>query len=178
MSTGRFSIWSAAWRSEPLPKAPRVARWREIVIRVGKGADDFGRDSLAVIRSWAAPLPRSARLSSIRTRLRLASISRQVAGDRHRCVADHRAAGGHDRDRHRATRAWRSCALRRRRPHHQPRRGVGAARDGRAHHRDHGGRALGIGVHGGDRRDEGARGDRRARSRWAWTRWMCWWCRG
>jgi phospholipid/cholesterol/gamma-HCH transport system permease protein len=64
---------------KPLPKAPRVARWREIVIQVGKGVDDFGRDSLAVITFIGRAASAVGQALVHPGRLRFASISRQVA---------------------------------------------------------------------------------------------------
>ena len=64
---------------KPLPKVPKVARWREIVIGLGKGADDAFRDTLDIVtfigRATSATLQALIRPR----RLQLASISRQVA---------------------------------------------------------------------------------------------------
>jgi phospholipid/cholesterol/gamma-HCH transport system permease protein len=64
---------------KPLPKVPKVARWREVVIGLGKGADDAFRDMLDIItfigRATSATLHALIRPR----RLQLASISRQVA---------------------------------------------------------------------------------------------------
>jgi phospholipid/cholesterol/gamma-HCH transport system permease protein len=63
---------------KPLPKTPRVARWRQLVIEIGKGADDFGRDSLAVIEFVGRVASAVGRAIVEPARLRLPAISRQV----------------------------------------------------------------------------------------------------
>jgi len=64
---------------KPLPKAPPVARWREVVIGLGKGADTAWHDTLDVIafigQAASATLHALARPQD----LKLASVSRQVA---------------------------------------------------------------------------------------------------
>jgi phospholipid/cholesterol/gamma-HCH transport system permease protein len=64
---------------KPLPKAAAVARWRQIVIQLGKGADEFGRDTLAVITFIGRAVSAVGHALIHPSRLRLPSISRQVA---------------------------------------------------------------------------------------------------
>ena len=65
--------------AKPLPKRAAIPRWRELVIGLGKGADDVWRDTRDIVSflGWTA----SATLKALfRPRyLRLASISRQIA---------------------------------------------------------------------------------------------------
>ncbi len=98
--------------------------------------------------------------------------------NRRRRAADRRAPGGDDQHRHRVSGRRPAAALRRRGPHHRPRRSVGAARDGRADHRDSRRRALGLRVHRRDRRHARARGSRRARGHGTRSASSCSWCRG
>ena len=65
--------------AKPLPKRKSIARWREVIIDLGKAADEARHDTVDIVTfvGWAT----SATLRAlIRPRfLRLASISRQVA---------------------------------------------------------------------------------------------------
>src|SRR6185437_8429943 len=60
-------------------KAPAVPRWRQLVIRLGKGADDFWRDSIDIITFVGRIVSALAHALLHPTTLRPASISRQVA---------------------------------------------------------------------------------------------------
>ncbi len=64
---------------KPLPKEDRVPRWRQIVIELGRGADEAWHDTLAVITFMgrAASAVGSALIHP--STLRLPSISRQIA---------------------------------------------------------------------------------------------------
>ncbi len=64
---------------KPAPKPAPVARWRQIVIQLGKATDEFWRDTLAVI-AFIGRAASAVGLALIHpSRLRLPSISRQVA---------------------------------------------------------------------------------------------------
>jgi phospholipid/cholesterol/gamma-HCH transport system permease protein len=63
---------------EPLPAAKRVARWRELVIQLGRGADEAWRDTLQII-TFVGRAASAIGLAIVRRRLRLAALSRQVA---------------------------------------------------------------------------------------------------
>ena len=64
---------------KPLPKTPRVARWREVVIGIGKGGDEALRDAYDIV-SFVGRAANSTLAALIRPRhLHLASISRQVS---------------------------------------------------------------------------------------------------
>ena len=64
---------------KPLPKVAKIARWREVVIGLGRGADNAWRDTVDIItfigRTASATLHALVRPRG----LKLASISRQVA---------------------------------------------------------------------------------------------------
>jgi phospholipid/cholesterol/gamma-HCH transport system permease protein len=64
---------------KPLSKLPAVARWRQLVVQLGKGADDFWRDSIDIItfvgRTFSALGHGMLHPSSLRP----ASISRQIS---------------------------------------------------------------------------------------------------
>ena len=64
---------------KPLPKHPFVPRWREIVTQIGKGADEAARDSLAVVTFLGRSAAAVGHALIHPSRLRLPSISRQVA---------------------------------------------------------------------------------------------------
>src|SRR5438876_9997347 len=64
---------------EPLPKSKSVPRWRELIIQLGKGADDAWRDALDVI-TFVGRAASAIGQALIHPRsLRLPSVSRQVA---------------------------------------------------------------------------------------------------
>jgi phospholipid/cholesterol/gamma-HCH transport system permease protein len=64
---------------KPLPKQARVPRWRQIVVELGKGADETWHDTLAVI-TFMGRAASAVGNSLIHPRtLRLPSISRQIA---------------------------------------------------------------------------------------------------
>ena len=64
---------------KPLPRVPRVPRWREVVIAIGRGGDEALKDGRDII-TFLGRTAEVALGSLIRPRgLRLASISRQVA---------------------------------------------------------------------------------------------------
>lgn len=64
---------------KPLPKVAPVARWREVIIGLGKGADDAWHDTLDII-TFVGRAASATLHALIRPRnLRLASISRQIA---------------------------------------------------------------------------------------------------
>jgi phospholipid/cholesterol/gamma-HCH transport system permease protein len=63
---------------EPLPAAKRVARWRELVIQLGRGADEAWRDTLQII-TFVGRAASGIGLAIVRRRLRLAALSRQVS---------------------------------------------------------------------------------------------------
>ena len=149
---------------KPLPKIESVPRWRQIVIQLGKGAHDARHDALDIITfvgraaSWTGQRPDAPGLPA--PGFDLAAHS----GNRHSCAAHHRPDGRHDRDRHRLPGRCPAAPLWRRGLHHQPGGGVGIARNGRADHRHHGGRPLGLRIHRRNRRHEDAGGSRRAQS--------------
>ncbi|HSS69875.1 MAG TPA: MlaE family lipid ABC transporter permease subunit [Casimicrobiaceae bacterium] len=64
---------------EPLPKVPVTPRWREIVIRLGKGADQAAHDTYAVIAFLGRSASEIARAFAHPSHLRLPSISRHIA---------------------------------------------------------------------------------------------------
>ncbi|HTR59619.1 MAG TPA: ABC transporter permease [Casimicrobiaceae bacterium] len=64
---------------KPLPKVPATPRWREIVIRLGKGADHAAHDTYAVIAFLGRSASEIARAFAQPSRLRLPSISRHIA---------------------------------------------------------------------------------------------------
>lgn len=64
---------------QPLPKTDAVPRWRQLIIQLGKSADDAGRDAIDVI-TFVGRAANAVVAALLRPRkLRLASISRQVA---------------------------------------------------------------------------------------------------
>jgi phospholipid/cholesterol/gamma-HCH transport system permease protein len=64
---------------KPLPKTPSVPRWREIVVGLGKGADDAWHDTLDII-TFLGRVTSGTLHALFRPRgLRLASVSRQIA---------------------------------------------------------------------------------------------------
>lgn len=64
---------------KPLPRIPTVPRWRELIIGLGKGADDAWRDTLDII-SFVGRATSGTLHALFRPRgLRLAAVSRQVA---------------------------------------------------------------------------------------------------
>ena len=64
---------------KPLPKVPGVARWREVIIGIGKGGDEALRDTYDIL-SFLGRTANSTLAALVRPRgLRLASVSRQVA---------------------------------------------------------------------------------------------------
>ncbi|CAN5195614.1 MlaE family lipid ABC transporter permease subunit [soil metagenome] len=63
---------------KPLPKAPAVPRWREVVTQIGRGTDQAWRDSLDVITFVGRTLTSLAHVAIHPSQLRTASISRQV----------------------------------------------------------------------------------------------------
>src|SRR5437867_1835147 len=68
----------AGLRIEPLPPRRHTARWRELVIQLGRGADDAWRDTLAII-TFVGRAASAIGLAIVQRRLRLAAVSRQVA---------------------------------------------------------------------------------------------------
>jgi phospholipid/cholesterol/gamma-HCH transport system permease protein len=64
---------------EPLPKVPTTPRWREILIRVGKGADEAARDTYATLAFLGRAASEIARAFAHPSRLRLPAISRHIA---------------------------------------------------------------------------------------------------
>ena len=65
-------------RSVPA-RPPVVPRWRQLVIRIGKGADDFWRDSIDIITFVGRIVSAFGHALAHPSSLRLASISRQIA---------------------------------------------------------------------------------------------------
>jgi len=64
---------------KPLPQTPRVARWREVIIGIGKGGDEALKDAHDIV-SFIGRTANATVQALIRPRsVRLASISRQVA---------------------------------------------------------------------------------------------------
>ena len=64
---------------KPLPKAPTVPRWRELIIGLGKGADDAWRDTIDII-TFVGRATSGTVHALLRPRgVRLASVSRQIA---------------------------------------------------------------------------------------------------
>src|SRR5262245_3104347 len=64
---------------KPLPKVPAMARWREVIVGIGKGADDAWKDALAII-TFLGHAASATGQALLRPRsLRLASISRQIS---------------------------------------------------------------------------------------------------
>jgi phospholipid/cholesterol/gamma-HCH transport system permease protein len=65
--------------AKPLPKPKAIARWRELIIELGKGADEAWHDARAIATfvGWAASATVRALIHP--RYLKLASISRQVA---------------------------------------------------------------------------------------------------
>lgn len=64
---------------KPLAKSPQVARWRQLVIQLGKGADDFWRDAIAIIAFVGRTTSALGHVLRHPSALRPASISRQIA---------------------------------------------------------------------------------------------------
>src|SRR5438046_231777 len=64
---------------KPLPKARSVPRWRQLIIQLGKGADDAWRDTLAVITFIGRAASAIGHALVHPGSLRLPSISRQIA---------------------------------------------------------------------------------------------------
>lgn len=63
---------------KPLLKPRAIPRWRQLVIQIGKGTDDFVRDSLDVIRFVGQTVSAIGHLLRNPSLLRPASISRQI----------------------------------------------------------------------------------------------------
>lgn len=63
---------------KPLPKPPLVARWRQLVIQIGKGTDAAWRDTLAIIEFVGRATSALGRGLIHPGTLRPASISRQI----------------------------------------------------------------------------------------------------
>jgi len=68
----------AALPGKPLPREPRVPRWRELVMQLGQGADDAWRDARDIVAFVGRAAGAFAQALVHRRRLRLRSISRQV----------------------------------------------------------------------------------------------------
>jgi len=64
---------------KPLVKPPAVPRWRELVIKLGKGADDFWRDSIDIVTFVGRTMSAFGHALLHPSALRPASISRQIA---------------------------------------------------------------------------------------------------
>lgn len=64
---------------KPLPKVPYVARWRQLVIQLGQGADETWRDAIAIVNFVGWSMSATGRALLRPHRLRFASISRQIA---------------------------------------------------------------------------------------------------
>ena len=64
---------------KPLVKPPAVPRWRELVIQLGKGADDFWRDSIDIITFVGRATSTLGHALLHPSSLRPASISRQIS---------------------------------------------------------------------------------------------------
>jgi phospholipid/cholesterol/gamma-HCH transport system permease protein len=64
---------------KPLARPPVVPRWRQLVIQLGKGADDFGRDSIDIIAFVGRAVSAFSHALLHPSSLRPASISRQIA---------------------------------------------------------------------------------------------------
>ena len=64
---------------KPLPTVPATPRWRELVIRLGKAADEAAHDSYAVIAFLGRSASEIARAFVHPSRLRLPAISRHIA---------------------------------------------------------------------------------------------------
>lgn len=64
---------------KPLPRAKAVPHWRELVIQLGKGADDFWRDALDIVTFVGRAASATVQALVHPRYLTLASISRQVA---------------------------------------------------------------------------------------------------
>lgn len=64
---------------KPLSKPKAISRWRDVVIRIGKGVDDMGHDTLDVITFIGRVVSTLAYVVMHPSRLRPASISRQIA---------------------------------------------------------------------------------------------------
>jgi len=60
-------------------RPPVVPRWRELVIRIGKGADDFWRDSVDIITFVGRIVSALGHALAHPSSLRVASISRQIS---------------------------------------------------------------------------------------------------
>ena len=64
---------------KPLPKVPRVARWREVIIAIGKGGEEALRDARDIV-TFIGRTANSTLAALVQPRgLHLASVSRQVA---------------------------------------------------------------------------------------------------
>jgi phospholipid/cholesterol/gamma-HCH transport system permease protein len=64
---------------KPLAKPPRVPRWRQLVVQLGKGADEFWRDTINIITFVGRTVSALAYALRHPSSLRPASISRQIA---------------------------------------------------------------------------------------------------
>ena len=64
---------------KPLVKPPAVPRWRQLVIQLGKGADDFWRDSIDITAFVGRTVSALGHALMHPSSLRPASISRQIA---------------------------------------------------------------------------------------------------
>ena len=64
---------------KPLPKVPETPRWREVLIQLGKGADEAAHETYAVIAFLGRAASEIARAFAHPSRLRLPSISRHIA---------------------------------------------------------------------------------------------------
>jgi len=63
---------------KPLPKKPAVPRWRQLVIELGKGADDAWHDALDIVTFVGRAASATGRALTHLRSLRLPSISRHV----------------------------------------------------------------------------------------------------
>ena len=64
---------------KPLAKPKSIARWREFIIQLGKGADEFGREAYAVVAFVGRAANALGRTLIHPSSLRPAAISRQIA---------------------------------------------------------------------------------------------------
>ncbi len=64
---------------KPLAKPKAIPRWRELIIQLGKGADDFGRETYAVVAFVGRAVNALGRALIHPWSLRPAAISRQIA---------------------------------------------------------------------------------------------------
>jgi phospholipid/cholesterol/gamma-HCH transport system permease protein len=64
---------------EPLPQVPSTPRWRQLLIDIGKGADEAARDGYAIVAFLGRSASEIVRVFAHPSHLRLPSISRQIA---------------------------------------------------------------------------------------------------